>query len=81
MKLWTRIKGLLCAILGLVAGFYLSQAEKSMRAKKTIQKTIKESQKTAGEIIKSKKEREKEAADLKSKLKKITTGTLILVFL
>ena len=40
-----------------------------------------ESKKTADEITKNKADRERQAADLKDKLRKITTGTLILVFL
>ena len=81
MILWRKVKSALCAILGLLVGFFLFSAEKSQKARKNIKSTLKESEKTAKNVEKNKKEREAKAEELKNKLKKITTGTLILVFL
>ena len=81
MITWQKVKNALCAILGLLVGFLLFWRKSEPENTKEAKKVLDESKKTAGEIVKNKKEREREAADLKEKLKKITTGTLILVFL
>ena len=81
MNLCKRIKNALWAILSVLAAILLFWRQKKPPAVEKAEQTLDESKKTAGEIVKNKKEREKEAADLKEKLKKITTGTLILVFL
>jgi len=81
VNLCKRIKNALWAILGLLAAILLFWRQKKPPAVEKAEQTLDESKKTAGEIVENKKEREKEAADLKEKLKKITTGTLILVFL
>lgn len=81
MNLCKRIKNALWAILGLLAAILLFWRQKKPPAVEKAEQTLDESKKTAGEIVENKKEREKEAADLKEKLKKITAGTLILVFL
>lgn len=81
MNLWKKIKNALWAILGLLAAIFLFLRQKKPPLVEKAEQVLDESKKTVGEIVKNKKEREKEAADLKEKLKKITTGTLILVFL
>jgi len=81
VNLCKRIKNALWAILSVLAAILLFWRQKKPPAVEKAEQTLDESKKTAGEIVKNKKEREKEAADLKEKLKKITTGTLILVFL
>lgn len=81
MILWERIKNALWAILGLLAAILLFWRQKKPPIIKKAEQTLDESKKTASEIVKEKAEREKQATDLKERLKKITTGTLILVFL
>ena len=81
MNLCKRIKNALWAILGVLAAILLFWRQKKPPIVEKAEQVLDEGKKTAGEIVKNKKEREKEAADLKEKLKKITTGTLILVFL
>ena len=81
MITWQKVKNALCAILGLLVGFLLFWRKSEPENTKEAKKVLDESKKTAGEIVKNKKEREKEAADLKEKLKKITTGTLILILI
>ena len=79
MIVWQRIKNALWAILGLLVGFLLFGKKKDDLEIKEAKKTVGESKKTVGEIIENKKRREHHAEELKEKLKKITTGTLILV--
>lgn len=81
MNLWKKIKNALWAILGLLATIFLFWRQKKPPNIEKAEQVLDESKKTAGEIVKEKAEREKQATDLKEKLKKITTGTLILVFL
>jgi hypothetical protein len=81
VNLWKKIKNALWAILGLLAAIFLFLRQKKPPNTEKAEQVIDESKKTVGEIVKNKAEREKQAADLKDKLKKITTGTLILVFL
>lgn len=81
MNLCKRIKNALWAILGLLAAFLLFWRQKRPPDMEKAEQVLDESKKTTGEITKNKADREKQAADLKEKLKKITTGTLILVFL
>ena len=81
MNLWRKIKNALWAILGLFTAILLFLRQKKPPNIEKAEKVLDESKKTAGEIVKNKADREKKAADLKDKLKKITTGTLILVFL
>ena len=81
MTLWKKIKNALWAILGLLATIFLFWRQKKPPLVEKAEQVLDESKKTADEITKNKAEREKQAADLKERLKKITTGTLILVFL
>lgn len=81
MNLWKKIKNALWAILSVLAAIFLFWRQRKLPVIEKAEQVLDESKKTAGEIVKNKKEREKEAADLKEKLKKITTGTLVLVFL
>ena len=81
MNLWKKIKNALWAILGLLAAIFLFLRQKKPPLVEKAEQVLDEGKKTAGEIVKEKAEREKQATDLKEKLKKITTGTLILVFL
>ena len=81
MNLWKKIKSALWAILGLLAAFLLFLRRKEPPEVEEARKTVTEAKKTAGEIVREKAEREKKAVELKNRLKKITTGTLILVFL
>ena len=81
MNLWKKIKSALWAILGLLAAFLLFWRRKEPPEVEEARKTVTEAKKTAGEIVREKAEREKKAVELKNRLKKITTGTLILVFL
>lgn len=81
MNLCKRIKNALWAILGLLATIFLFWRQKKPPNIEKAEQVLDEGKKTAGEIVKEKAEREKQATDLKEKLKKITTGTLILVFL
>lgn len=81
MNLWKKIKNALWAILGLLAAIFLFWRQKKPPLVEKAEQVLDEGKKTAGEIVKEKAEREKQATDLKEKLKKITTGTLILVFL
>ena len=81
MNLWEKTKNALCAILGLLATILLFWRQKKPPAVEKAERALDESKKTVGEIVENKADREKQAADLKERLKKITTGTLILVFL
>ena len=81
MNLWEKTKNALWAILGLLAAIFLFLRQKKPPLVEKAEQVLDESKKTADEITKNKADREKQAADLKEKLKKITTGTLILVFL
>ena len=81
MNLCKRIKNALWAILSVLAAILLFWRQKKPPAVEKAERALDESKKTTGEIVKEKAEREKQATDLKEKLKKITTGTLILVFL
>ena len=81
MITWAKVKNWLSLILGLLVGFLLFRGGKSSPGTKEAEKTLTEAEKTAGEIIKTKKEREKEAAKVRDRLNKITTGTLILILL
>ena len=81
MNLWEKTKNALWAILGLLAAIFLFWRQKKPPLVEKAEQVLDESKKTADEITKNKADREKQAADLKDKLRKITTGTLILVFL
>ena len=81
MNLCKRIKNALWAILSVLAAILLFWRQKKPPLVEKAEQALDESKKTADEITKNKADREKQAADLKDKLKKITTGTLILVFL
>lgn len=81
MILWERIKNALWAILGLLAAIFLFWRQKRPPDMEKAEQVLDESKKSVAEIAKNKANREKQAADLKERLKKITTGTLILVFL
>ena len=81
MNLWEKTKNALCAILGLLAAIFLFWRQKKPPLVEKAEQVLDENKKTADEITKNKADREKQAADLKERLKKITTGTLILVFL
>ena len=81
MILWRKVKNALCAILGLLVGFLLFWRKSDNPNAKEVKKVLDESEKASKNVEKSKKEREAKAEELKDKLKKITTGTLILVFL
>jgi len=81
VNLCKRIKNALWAILSVLAAILLFWRQKKPPAVEKAERALDESKKTTGEIVKEKAEREKQATDLKEKLKKITTGTLILVFL
>lgn len=78
MIVWQRIKNALWAILGLLAGFLLFGRKKDSSQIEEAKKTLSEVKKNTGEIVENKKRREHHAEELKEKLKKITTGTLIL---
>lgn len=76
-----KLKNVLFALLGFLAALLLFWRRKEPPGIEEARQVVTEAKKTAGEIVREKAEREKKAAELKERLKKITTGTLVLVFL